>query len=425
MEQEVAILIGTAIGPHVDRIEAEASMYELAELAESAQVRVASRLIQQRPTADARWLIGKGKVLELRSRMEQEGAEVAIFDSELSPAQVRNLEEALGCKIIDRTQLILDIFAQRATTREGKLQVELAQLNYLLPRLSGHGIHLSRLGGGIGTRGPGETKLETDRRHIQRRVRDLGRQLQELERHRSLHRDRRRKNGVFQVSLVGYTNAGKSTLLRALTGADAYVEDRLFATLDPTIRAMQLPSGKEVLLTDTVGFIRNLPHDLVAAFRSTLEEVCEADLILHVIDGSDPEREKRIEVVDHVLESLGAGGKEQLLVYNKRDIAESRPELLAPPDRALSVSALNSQDMQQLKVHIERLLQGDLITLSIPAADGRTLADVYRIGDVISRSEDGEHIQMQVRVNARDYEQQAYRLTPFLIASESEQEAQR
>ncbi|GIQ69279.1 GTPase HflX [Xylanibacillus composti] len=425
MDQEIALLIGTAIGPKEDRDEAEASMLELAELAESADVRVAGSMIQQRPAADARWLIGKGKVLELRMRMEQEGANVAIFDTELSPAQVRNLEEALGCKIIDRTQLILDIFAQRAKTREGKLQVELAQLNYLLPRLSGHGVHLSRLGGGIGTRGPGETKLETDRRHIQRRVRDLKQQLRELERHRSLHRARRRKNGVFQVSLVGYTNAGKSTLLRALTGADAYVENRLFATLDPTTRTMRLPSGKEVLLTDTVGFIRNLPHDLVAAFRSTLEEVCEADLILHVVDGSDPERGRRIEVVDNVLEELGAGSKEQLLVYNKRDLAEVRTELLAPPGHALSVSALDSGDMQQLKERIEQLLQGETIALSIPAADGRALADAYRIGEVISRHEDGEHIHVQVRVNARDYEQQAYRIMPYLISSDIQQEEPR
>ena len=243
---------------------------------------------------------------ELRAAAEELGATTAIFDQELSGAQVRNLEEALDLKIIDRTQLILDIFAQRAKTREGIIQVELAQLSYLLPRLSGHGKNLSRLGGGIGTRGPGESKLETDRRHIRGRITDLKHTLEEVVRHRTLHRERRRKAGVQQVALVGYTNAGKSTLLRELTQADVYVENQLFATLDPTSRNWKLPSGKEVVLTDTVGFIQNLPHDLIAAFRATLEEVNEADLVLHVIDGASEMREEQIAVVERILQELGA-----------------------------------------------------------------------------------------------------------------------
>lgn len=288
-------------------INPEYSLEELVKLAETAGVEVLSVLSQNREKRDTKWFIGKGKVEELRAIAEELGATTAIFDQELSGAQVRNLEETLDLKIIDRTQLILDIFAQRANTREGIIQVELAQHSYLLPRLSGHGKNLSRLGGGIGTRGPGESKLETDRRHIRGRIDDLKRHLEELTRHRKLHRERRKKTGIVQVALVGYTNAGKSTLLKQLTAADVYIQDQLFATLDPTSRTMELPSGKEIVLTDTVGFIQNLPHDLIAAFRATLEEVNEADLILHVVDASSAMREDQMRTVNTILQELGSG----------------------------------------------------------------------------------------------------------------------
>jgi GTP-binding protein HflX len=264
----------------------EYSLQELVALAETAGVEVLETMTQNKEAKDSKWFIGKGKVEELKLRLEELDGNTAIFDQELSGAQVRNLEAALDVKIIDRTQLILDIFAQRAKTREGILQVELAQLSYLLPRLSGQGKNLSRLGGGIGARGPGETKLETDRRHIRDRIDELKQQMHEVVRHRVLHRERRKKAGAFQVALVGYTNAGKSTLLNQLTNADVYVQNQLFATLDPTSRNLKLPNGKEIILTDTVGFIQNLPHDVVAAFRATLEEANEADLILHVVDSS-------------------------------------------------------------------------------------------------------------------------------------------
>lgn len=299
-------------------INPEYSLEELVKLAETAGVEVLSVLSQNREKRDTKWFIGKGKVEELRAIAEELGATTAIFDQELSGAQVRNLEETLDLKIIDRTQLILDIFAQRANTREGIIQVELAQHSYLLPRLSGHGKNLSRLGGGIGTRGPGESKLETDRRHIRGRIDDLKRHLEELTRHRKLHRERRKKTGIVQVALVGYTNAGKSTLLKQLTAADVYIQDQLFATLDPTSRTMELPSGKEIVLTDTVGFIQNLPHDLIAAFRATLEEVNEADLILHVVDASSAMREDQMRTVNTILQELGSGDKPQLVLYNKK-----------------------------------------------------------------------------------------------------------
>lgn len=285
-------------------VNADGSMQELVSLAKTAGVEVLEQVIQNKEKPDFRWFIGKGKVEEIRILMDSLGGNSVIFDQELSGAQVRNLEAALDAKIIDRTQLILDIFAQRAKTREGIIQVELAQHSYLLPRLSGQGSNLSRLGGGIGARGPGETKLETDRRHIRTRITDLKHQLEEVTRHRTLYRERRKKAGAVQVALVGYTNTGKSTLLKQLTGADIYVQDQLFATLDPTSRNLDLPGGKTVVLTDTVGFIQNLPHNLIAAFRATLEEVNEADLILHVVDASSDMRDEQMKVVDDLLQEL-------------------------------------------------------------------------------------------------------------------------
>jgi GTP-binding protein HflX len=396
------------------------SLQELTRLAETAGVVVLDLMTQRKDAPDPKWLIGKGKVLELKQRINELEANVVIFNQELSGAQVRNLEEMLDAKIIDRTQLILDIFAQRAKTREGILQVELAQLNYLLPRLSGHGKNLSRLGGGIGTRGPGETKLETDRRHIRRRIRDLKAQLGEVMRHRELHRERRRKNGIFQVALVGYTNAGKSTLLHRLTEAQVYIEDQLFATLDPTSRILPLSGGIEALLTDTVGFIQHLPHDLVAAFRSTLEEVCEADLILHVVDASSEFREEQIRVVNEILSDLGAAAKPQLLVYNKND-------LLSPEDRALlpehadvlSISAYNDEDLARVCSAIRNKLVGGTITYRIPADQGDLIALVYRIGEVLDRRMEEEQLIFAVRLNPLAHEKWGGRLEPYALTSTS------
>ncbi|MCD1257417.1 GTPase HflX [Paenibacillus athensensis] len=393
---------------------AEYSLQELVQLAETAGVEVLATMTQNKESADTKWFIGKGKVEELRALMEELGANTAIFDQELSGAQVRNLEEALDAKIIDRTQLILDIFAQRAKTREGIIQVELAQLSYLLPRLSGQGKNLSRLGGGIGTRGPGETKLETDRRHIRERIGELKAQLEEVVRHRKLHRERRKKSGVFQVALVGYTNAGKSTLLRQLTNADVYVENQLFATLDPTSRTLTLPSGKEIVLTDTVGFIQNLPHDLVAAFRATLEEANEADLILHVVDSSTEMRNEQMRVVAEVLEELGAHRQEQLTVFNKIDLLpdEQQAMLFAEGD-FIKMSAYREDDLQRLRLAVQDKLMGERLTFRIPADKGELISLVYRIGDVLENEVDGEEMLFQVRVNKDDYAKMGYLLAAY------------
>ncbi|MFZ5646635.1 MAG: GTPase HflX [Bacillota bacterium] len=315
---EKAVLVG--IETAGDRSEAvEESMKELERLADTAGAEVVGRLIQKRIRPDVSTVLGRGKAMEMARLCGETEADIVIFDRELSPAQTRNLEEIAGVRVIDRSRLILDIFACRAKTREGKLQVELAQLNFLLPRLTGIGTELSRLGGGIGTRGPGETKLEVDRRRIRKRISDLKREIEEVRRHREILRRGRREVPVTQVSIVGYTNAGKSTLLKKLTSADVLVEDKLFATLDPTTRRIVLPNNENVLITDTVGFISNLPHHLVAAFRATLEEVTEADVLLHVIDISHPNAIGQAETVKDVLESLGAGQKPTITVYNKID----------------------------------------------------------------------------------------------------------
>lgn len=394
----------------------EYSLEELVRLAETAGVEVLESTTQRRDKPDSKWFIGKGKVEEVRSRLRELEGTTVIFNQELSGGQVRNLEEALDAKIIDRTQLILDIFAQRAKTREGILQVELAQLSYLLPRLSGHGKNLSRLGGGIGTRGPGETKLETDRRHIRGRISDLRRQLDEVTRHRQLHRERRKKSGVYQVALVGYTNAGKSTLLNRMAKASVYAENLLFATLDPTSRSMPLPSAGEVVLTDTVGFIRDLPHDLVAAFRATLEEVLEADLILHVVDASSPMREEHIRVVDGVLEDLGAQGKETLLVYNKLDLCGPEGAGLIPsvPD-ALAVSALSDTDLERLKEELERRLMGDIVAIRLPVDRGDLIALAYRSGDVLDTASDDETTTLTVKLQKKAYAMSGGKLEPYFV----------
>ena len=394
----------------------EHSMAELVSLAETAGVEVIATVMQNKDVPDSKWFVGKGKAQEIREMAEQTDATTAIFDQELSGAQVRNLEEALDMKIIDRTQLILDIFAGRAKTREGILQVELAQLTYLLPRLSGHGVNLSRLGGGIGTRGPGETKLEMDRRHIRDRINELKRQLEAVVQHRVIHRERRRKSGVVQVALVGYTNAGKSTLLRQLTAADVLAEDKLFATLDPTSRSLALPSGKEVVLTDTVGFIQNLPHDLVAAFRATLEEANEADLLLHVVDSSSQMRERQQKVVEEVLQELGAGGKPTITVYNKIDRCGPEALDLLPggPD-IVRMNAFAEADLARLREVIEDRLLGDMAQFRFPASRGDLAALAYRVGEVVSQDTEEDDLLLTVRINPADMEMRGHALTEYRL----------
>ncbi|MFD2673021.1 GTPase HflX [Marinicrinis sediminis] len=395
----------------------EESLQELRKLADTAGMIVLDQMVQRRESHDPRWVMGKGKVQELKALTEQLDADVIIFDHELTGAQVRNIEEVLQVKILDRTQLILDIFAQRAKTKEGQLQVELAQLNYLLPRLIGHGKQLSRLGAGIGTRGPGETKLETDRRHIRTRIRDLKRQLEQVTKHRKLYRERRQKNGVPQVALVGYTNAGKSTLLNQLTGADTLSENRLFATLDPTTRKLKLPSGREIMLTDTVGFIQRLPHDLVAAFKSTLEEVLEADLILHVVDASHPYAAEQIRVVDDVLGQLGAQGKEQILVYNKMDqVSQQEAVISASSDHPnVKLSALDRKDLHQLKLSMQDWLFGQLVAYRIPSHEGKLLSTAYSLGDIVHQSMEEEEAYVCVRTTKSQYTRKGYLLKRYEV----------
>lgn len=301
--------------------DAEASIKELEELASTANAEVVGSIIQKRPSYDPATCMGAGRLEELREQLEALDAELVIFDHELTGVQVRNIEQLLDVRVIDRTTLILDIFAQRARTKEGKLQVELAQQKYRLPRLTGMGTALSRLGGGIGTRGPGETKLETDKRHIRKRISYLEAELEELKKHRDFSRSRRKKDGVLCAAIVGYTNVGKSTLLNALTDAGVLSENKLFATLDITSRSIELPDGRSVMLIDTVGLIRRLPHNLVEAFKSTLEEAAAADIILNVQDLTSPEIKEQAEVTAHLLSELGCDGIPQIFVMNKADAA--------------------------------------------------------------------------------------------------------
>src|SRR6184192_4575265 len=315
---ERAALVGLISG-HARRLEAERSLDELAGLAEAAGAAVVLRLMQERPKPVPSTFLGAGKIQTLAASAAELDVDVVIFDNELTPAQLRHIEEEVGRKIVDRTQLILDIFARRARTREGKLQVELAQLKYLLPRLAGSGDALSRLGGGIGTRGPGETKLETDRRRIRTRIHAISNDIDHVRKRRAQLRERRHKSSVPTVALVGYTNAGKTTLFNRLTRADAAASDALFVTLDPLVRQIRLPDRRELLMSDTVGFIDRLPHALVAAFRATLEETAEADLILHIIDAAAPDRERRIAAVRQVLEEVDATDVPLVDVYNKCD----------------------------------------------------------------------------------------------------------
>ncbi len=398
---ERAALVGLVTRRASRSADPELQLEELAGLAAAAGATVVLRAVQERPVPDPATLIGAGKAEQIARASDEAGADLIIVDNELTPAQGRNLEKVCGRRVIDRTELILDIFAKRARTNEGQLQVELAQLQYRLPRLAGSSEALSRLGGGIGTRGPGETKLETDRRRIRHRISVLKREIAEVGRRRAYLRNRRKRADVPTVALVGYTNAGKTTLFNLLTGADAVASHALFVTLDPLVRRIRLPDARQILLSDTVGFIDRLPHQLVAAFRATLEEVVAADLLVHVIDGAADDRERRIEAVRSVLREVGADAVPTIEVYNKMDLVgrDELARLRALYRDALFVSATRAS----CRTEVVEVLAGRLsmdterVTLHLDTAsdrDRRTLADLYRFGTVVS------HITVEGRITA-------------------------
>lgn len=370
------MLVGCQL-PGISDQDFQYTMAELQALAETANTFVKHIFSQKRNRIHPATFIGKGKLDEISRCLTDDAIDVVIFNDELSPGQLRNLSDLLDVKVIDRTQLILDIFAARARSKEGQLQVELAQLKYLYPRLVGKGSALSRLGGGIGTRGPGETQLETDRRHIQNRIRQLENELQNVVRHRSLYKERRKRNDSFQVSLIGYTNAGKSTLFNRLTQSDSLAENHLFATLDPLTRKLPLFPQYDVLLTDTVGFIQKLPTQLIAAFRATLEEISEADLILHVIDGSHENFHQHEKTVRELLIELGADHIPEMTIYNKKDAA-NEPLYSTAKDDSLVISAFDENDIVKLKTLIKEHVKQQFIpyTVHVPLSNGKLLAQL-------------------------------------------------
>lgn len=406
---ERAILIGMEWGRNDSLWTVDDSLEELKQLADTAGATVIKKFIQKRPKPDPAFFIGRGKVQELALYAQQENIDLCIFDDELSPAQQRNIESVMGIRILDRTALILDIFAQRARTNEGKLQVELAQLQYTLPRIMGKGLMLSRLGGGIGTRGPGETKLEVDRRRIRDRIAFIKDQIEKVKAVRSLHRSKRKKNNVFEVSLVGYTNAGKSTLLNTLTNSDIYAKDQLFATLDPTTRQLTLPNKQEIIITDTVGFIQRLPHQLIAAFRSTLEVVTEADLLVHVIDVSHELYKEQAAAVHEVLKEIGAESKPVITVYNKIDKLPPDSKLadrLALEEDTVCISAAKKLNLETLQQMIESHLKSKAVevTLCIPYAETAKAAQLHETANVLEQEYTENGAVMKVILPVEDLE---------------------
>ncbi len=393
---EHTILAGLSSGVLRNDTATEASLDELAALLETAGGICVGRLLQSRPSPDPHSFLGEGKAQELRTAVEETGATMVIFDNSLSPSQIRALEEITGATVIDRAALILDIFAQRAKTKEGRLQVELAQYQYLLPRLSGMGASLSRQGGGIGTRGPGETRLETDRRHIRTRIDRLRQELQEIQRVRGVQRQLREKNSVPVVALIGYTNTGKSTLLNALTGAGIPANNRLFDTLDTTTRRLAVSETTEVLLSDTVGFIAKLPHHLVEAFQATLEELQYADLLLHVIDASDPNREEHMEVVEQLARRLAPEDAPILEVYNKADLADWQD--IPTGEKRIAISAATGEGLPALLTLIEESLDRGIrrLTLLLPYSAAGELDRLHREAKVYAT----EYVQEGILIDA-------------------------
>jgi GTPase len=405
--REKIVLVGVALGSQ-SLDDAEVGLDELALLVETAGAEALGRVLQRREVPDATWFIGKGKAEELRDMSEEVDADTVVFDTDLAPKQSRNLEKLLGRTAIDRTAVILDIFAQNARTAEGKAQVELAQLRYRLPRLRGKGGALSQQGGAaggarIGTRGPGETKLESDRRRLLDRVHKLEQQLNELGKVRETQRKGRRRNRQGSVTLVGYTNAGKSTLLNQLTEAGVLVQDRLFSTLDPTTRRLDLPGGEVVLLSDTVGFVRNLPHQLVEAFKSTLHEVTEADLLIHVVDASGPHPEQNIRAVDSVLDEIGAQNVPQIIVFNKTDLAwpHDVEAFLERYEGSVSVSAVTGAGIENFLQTLGDRLRAltKVVEFFIPYERGDILAAIHREGEVLVETHEDTGTRLRARLD--------------------------
>ncbi len=388
----------------LDAEDVERSLDELERLLETAGGEVFARVVQAKETPDIRTVVGSGKVQEIGELCKNNDIELVIFDCELSPSQIRNLEDGTGVRVIDRSMLILDIFALHALTGEGKLQVELAQLKYTAPRLIGKGLELSRLGGGIGTRGPGESKLESDRRHMKRRIVALEEELRELDKNRSTMRAARDRSGIAKVAIVGYTNAGKSTLLNRLTDAGILAEDKLFATLDPTTRKFELPCGESVLLTDTVGFIRKLPHHLVKAFKSTLDEAVYADILLILIDASDEECEEELAVTDKLLTELGAVGKPTLYVFNKCDKADALPTLSkGERENIFYISAKTGEGVDVMINRLEELVQAGKkrLVFTIPNSEQGVLNILYKNASVEDVEYGIENVKVVAVVDAK------------------------
>jgi GTP-binding protein HflX len=412
-DAERAVLVGVETGGG-DGIRIEDSLNELGALAESAGAEVAAQVRQKLKAIDPRTFIGRGKAVEVRELAHDKGATLVIFDDALSPAQARNLENELKLRVVDRSQLILDIFAQRARSREGRLQIELAQLQYLLPRLTRMWHHLSRQTGGIGTRGPGETQLEVDRRRVQERIARLERELEAVRKTRAVQRQGRKRHQWPVAAVVGYTNAGKSTLLNLLTGAEVVTENKLFATLDPTTRSFVLPNKQRVLLTDTVGFLRKLPHTLIESFKATLEEVSEADLLIHIVDLSHPRVDEQMEAVDAVIKELDAFGKQTLIVFNKIDNLPNREPAESYVKRfpgSVAISARTGEGVNTLVHALEKALSSWRLRsrFRIPSNESALIAEIHRVGHVLELRYEGNdalivaHVPPHLEQKLADY----------------------